>query len=246
MHDGPDRNTYSSRWFATFLDTIPVEQTEREVAFIAAHLPLPGYARVLDLCCGPGRHALPLARRGHAVTGWDVDPAAIAAARFAAAAEGLERAAFEVRDIRTLTAGDGPFDAITSLWASFGLFDGDGNFDLLRRAASALRPGGRLVLDVYDATFFPGRDGEQLHARGGMAVRERKRLEGDRLYVELHYVDGHVDHFDWQVFSAEGLTALCAGAGLERVLACADFEEHDVPCGEVPRMQLVLQRDSHA
>ena len=48
------------------------EQTEREVAFVADVLDLPAGSALLDLCCGWGRHAILLARRGYAVTGLDL------------------------------------------------------------------------------------------------------------------------------------------------------------------------------
>ena len=242
MLDAPVPNVYTARWFATFLDTIPPERTDQEVAFLAQQMPLPHFSRVLDLACGPGRHALPLARRGYRVTGWDLDGAAIAAARFAAAAEDLPDARFETRDIRTLAAADGPFDAILCLWSSFGWYDAEGNLDLLRRAHDALRPGGRLLLDLYDAAFFEERTGERLHARGGTAVRERNRLDGDRLRVELEYVDGSVDRFEWQVFTLDSLTALGRKARLEPILACAGFDAQTRPCGDMARMQMVLER----
>ena len=65
-----DRNPYSARWFRVFLDTVSAAQTRVEVAFLSRQLPRPGYARVLDLFCGSGRHALPLAEQGYEVTGW--------------------------------------------------------------------------------------------------------------------------------------------------------------------------------
>jgi len=54
-------NDYSSVWFDTFLRTYWPHQTEKELDFLARHLPPPSYRTLLDVCCGPGRHALPLA-----------------------------------------------------------------------------------------------------------------------------------------------------------------------------------------
>ncbi|HKG95752.1 MAG TPA: methyltransferase domain-containing protein [Gemmatimonadaceae bacterium] len=54
------------------------------MAFLERALPRAAISRVLDLCCGPGRHALPLAERGYDVTGVDRDAAALGAARRAA------------------------------------------------------------------------------------------------------------------------------------------------------------------
>ena len=113
----PVANAYSRGWFELFLDRIPDEQTEAEVAFVARQLPLPDYRSVLDLCCGPGRHALRLAARGYAVTGIDRDEAAIAAARDRA---GDLPTAFYTLDMRDLGSLPGRFDAVVSLWQSFG------------------------------------------------------------------------------------------------------------------------------
>ena len=74
-------NDYSQTWFATFLDTVPPESTALEIAFLVRWLPDPPYHRVLDLCCGSGRHAGPLAARGYAVMGVDINAEALARAR---------------------------------------------------------------------------------------------------------------------------------------------------------------------
>src|SRR5512137_1003214 len=46
-------------------------RTPADVDGIVARLRLKPGARVLDMCCGPGRHAIELARRGFRVTGVD-------------------------------------------------------------------------------------------------------------------------------------------------------------------------------
>ena len=81
-------NTYSSIWFQLFMPRQTEELTRNEVAFLTRQLPLPRYRRVLDLCCGLGRHAIGLAGQGYEVTGLDRDEAAIAEARRRAQAAG--------------------------------------------------------------------------------------------------------------------------------------------------------------
>ncbi len=44
------------------------QQAATDVDQLLALVPLPGGSHVLDLCCGPGRHSLELARRGFVVT----------------------------------------------------------------------------------------------------------------------------------------------------------------------------------
>src|SRR5262249_4842767 len=128
--------------------TVPEDWTRDEVAGIARRLPLPGFRRVLDVCCGPGRHAAPLAAAGYDVTGVDRDMAAVARAAFrvpAGPVVALHHPA--LRELRTT------FDAAVVLWQSFGWFDPATNDRVLADLAARLRPGGRLLLDVYHPGF---------------------------------------------------------------------------------------------
>ena len=61
--------------------------TLREAAALMRLLRLPKGARVLDLCCGMGRHSIPLSKAGYRVTGFDQSRAYLAAARQAAPSE---------------------------------------------------------------------------------------------------------------------------------------------------------------
>ena len=74
-------NEYSAHWFAAFMDTMPDHWTAIEVDGVCRRLPLPACRRVLDVCCGPGRHAAGLSERGYEVTGIDRDEAALSRAR---------------------------------------------------------------------------------------------------------------------------------------------------------------------
>ena len=78
--------TFSPAWYDIFLDRIPAEQTAAEVAFIARQLPRATHSFMLDVCCGPGRHANPLAERGYRIVGIDNNSEAIERARVRAPA----------------------------------------------------------------------------------------------------------------------------------------------------------------
>ncbi len=102
---------------------------------------------VIDLGCGPGRVAIPLARRGHRVVGVDAQPGYLARARAWAEREGL---ALDLRlgDMAAL-ALDRAFDAAICAFTSFGYFaDRREDLRVLESAWRALRPGGRFLLET--------------------------------------------------------------------------------------------------
>jgi SAM-dependent methyltransferase len=126
--------------------------TEQEVDFLVDALGLEPGMRVLDVGCGPGRHALALARRGLTVVGVDHSPEFVALARDAAAEDGLT-ATFHELDVRDL-AYDAEFDAAICLCqGGFGLLGGRDEAAVFARIASTLQPGGRLALSAFSAAF---------------------------------------------------------------------------------------------
>ncbi|MBI3549509.1 MAG: class I SAM-dependent methyltransferase [Elusimicrobia bacterium] len=128
-------------------------KTNGEVRGLIRLLDLKPGAEVLDLCCGAGRHAVLLAARGMRVTGVDIKPDLLAAARREAAARGV---ALELRraDMRRLPFR-GRFDVVANLFTSFGYFlDEKDDARALRSARRALKPGGRLVLDLLNRDWL--------------------------------------------------------------------------------------------
>ncbi|MER6125932.1 class I SAM-dependent methyltransferase [Streptomyces sp. NPDC001795] len=98
--------------------------------------------RVLDVACGFGRHAGPLAGRGYQVVGVDSSRAQIERARHS-----YPGVSFLVADMREPPPG--PFDVILNLWTSFGLLPTEAD-DLAALIAwrSVLAPGGTLIMDL--------------------------------------------------------------------------------------------------
>ena len=227
------QHSYSRQWFMTFLGNIDESVVTREVAFIARQI---GKAKlVLDLCCGPGRHAAPLAERGYRVLGLDLDDAALRDARNRA-----QSVSFVRGDMRELPLASGSMDAVLCMWQSFGHFDAESNAAVLAEMGRVLRPNGRLLLDVYHRDFHAARLGERTIERDGMCVREHRSMSNGRLRAMLTYADGGADVFDWQLYVPDELAELGARAGLRLHLACAEFDEA-VPASEIrARMQLVF------
>jgi SAM-dependent methyltransferase len=126
--------------------------TDQEIEFLWDALALAPGQRVLDVGCGPGRHAVALARRGVEVLGVDLSEEFLALAREAAARESLP-ARFECADVRHLCA-DGEFDAVICLCqGGFGLLGGRHEVDVFGRMVRTVRPGGALAVSAFHAPF---------------------------------------------------------------------------------------------
>jgi SAM-dependent methyltransferase len=128
--------------------------TKGQVDGLERMLGLAPETRILDVCCGYGRHALELARRGYRhVVGVDFSRPLLARARRTARAEGL-RVTFRLADVRRLPYR-GSFDVALNLFTSFGyVTDEAADLAALRAMARALRPGGRLLMDLLNREWL--------------------------------------------------------------------------------------------
>jgi len=153
--DGHGAESY--HWFEALADHLGpaylrysfTKGTEQEIDFLVEALGLRPGLRVLDVGCGPGRHAAALARRGIEAHGVDVS------ARFVELAGQLAPpgATFERLDARALPFAE-EFDVAVSLCqGGFGLLGGAGEGDVLAGMARALRPGGVLAVSAFSAYF---------------------------------------------------------------------------------------------
>ena len=124
--------------------------TVQEVDHAVAELGLGPGDRVLDVGCGPGRHAHELARRGLEVHGIDISERFVELAR----ADAPPGATFERLDARRLRF-DAEFDAVICLCqGAFGMMTQDDADDaVVAGMAHALRPGGRLLLSAFSSYF---------------------------------------------------------------------------------------------
>lgn len=205
---GPWFNEIAKFLGKAYLRNAFTKGTEQEVDFLVDALGLDEGERVLDVGCGPGRHALALARRGMNVVGVDLSEDFIVLARKAAAAEGVP-ARFDVLDVRDL-AYEREFDAAVCLCqGGFGLLGGRDEPAVFERIAAALRLGGRLALTAFSAAFAARflEDGETFDLATGV-LHERATVRNEHGVEEV---------FDaWTTcFTARELELLARGANLD-------------------------------
>lgn len=107
----------------------------------------PKGTEVLDLCCGPGKYAVPLARRGFAVTGLDRTKYLLDKARARAKAAKV-KIKWIAGDMRDFIRRDS-FDLIINMTSSFGYFDNKGEDILvLENIFKNLHAGGVCVIEI--------------------------------------------------------------------------------------------------
>ncbi len=214
--------------------------TRQEVDFLVGALGLEAGMRVLDVGCGPGRHAYEFARRGIEAHGVDISQTFVDLATDGAP----PGATFERLDARRL-AFDGEFDAAVSLCqGAFGLLTQPGeDLTVLTGMARAVRPGGRLAVSAFSAYFQV----RFLDPETTVAFDAATGVHHERM--ELRNPDGEVMPADgWtHCFTPAELRLLVAAAGL-RVDHIWSVEpgryEQAPPTIETPEFLLLARRPS--
>src|ERR1700755_509207 len=194
----------------------------REIEELSRLIGLSRGARVLDLCCGPGRHAVELAHHGAAVNGVDRTRAYLAAARELAAQRGvsIELVEDDMRRFRRPAA----FDAVLNLYNSFGYSaDPADDRSVAENMAASLAPGGTAVIELVGKESLAVRWKSRDWSEGdGFLVVEERRIEPgwDAIECRLGVVRGGVRTdftFRQRLYAGSELRALLLAAGFARV-----------------------------
>lgn len=125
------------------------ERARKETAFAARALDLQPGERVLDLCCGQGRHAVLLAAMGLDVTGLDLSQQYLRLTEAAAREHNVTLRTVHA-DMREIPF-ESHFDAIVNMFSSFGYLESEEeDAKVLAAVAGALKPGGRFLMDLIN------------------------------------------------------------------------------------------------
>jgi D-alanine-D-alanine ligase len=146
------RDIFNANYLRTDGDVVEdPEITAHEIDIFEGLLDLHKDACILDLCCGQGRHALELARRGYSnIFGVDRSHYLISRARRISRKEGYS-VTFREGDARKLRFSSSKFDLIYLAGNSFGYFESvDDDIVVLRELRRLLKPLGQLLIDFTD------------------------------------------------------------------------------------------------
>jgi ubiquinone/menaquinone biosynthesis C-methylase UbiE len=128
------------------------EQTELETTFVKQVLKLPPHSKILDLCCGYGRHTYSLSKTGdYKITGVDLSDDYLKIAKRKFSTPDID---YFKGDMRNLSFED-CFDAVINLFTSFGFFENDDeNEKVLKEVNKVLKKNGLFLLDYENKFFF--------------------------------------------------------------------------------------------
>ena len=206
-------------------------ERERQLDWLWNKLDLQPGARLLDLTCGPGLYAVPLAQRGIAVTGVDFSPAAIVHARQLAAGAGVTATCqFVEADVRDY-APPPSFDAALFLYGQLAVFPRETARQLLQKAAAALRPGGRLAVELLEQVRVDRKNSNWWYTGDSalwgdapfLSLGERFWYEDEKLscerYYTLHLETGKLDEIVLcdQTYAVDEMVGVVQDAGFAAV-----------------------------
>jgi len=195
-------------------------------------LELTGFAgdAVLDLGCGPGRHAVALAKKGYRVTGVDLSPYLLRRAKTHATSAGV-KIEWVHADMRRFVRPNA-FDLTLSMFTSFGYFSQEqDNLQVLRNVWKSLKPGGCFLLDVMGKEIMARRwEGLVFHESGdGGLLIERRRVVNHWKHIENEWI--HVKglgstsfSFRLRLYSAQELEDALREVGFSSIQIFGDFD----------------------
>ena len=211
-----------------------VREAEREIEALQPLLNIRENELILDLCCGPGRHDIPLAFMDCRIIGLDYSMPML---KLAMDSRPLDKTyPLYIRgDVKNIPFRDEAFDVVLNLFTSFGYFSDKENIEILQSIARILKPAGRYVIDYLNphrvvSDLVP----ESTRELEGLKITEKRRIDphSSRIEKTIHLQwDEHTQMFyeSVRLYKKEEMVEMLCDAGLyvENVLGSVDGSEYD-------------------
>jgi SAM-dependent methyltransferase len=232
MSDSPwYRTFFGADYLRIYSPFLPAERTAREVAGIVKLLDLPSDSSILDLCCGHGRHTLPLAQHDYRMTGLDQNEVFLQRAQTEAETKGVKVRLVQ-GDMRTIPFQN-EFDAVINIFTSFGYLENeDEDLQVLQQVQQALKPGGLFLLEtVYQPRVMRNYSPHGIiRYNDGLIVLEERRLDllGSRneITITMLYPDGKRTEYmqSIRVYTLTELARMLASVGMPVQASYGDLD----------------------
>ena len=245
----PNQAQEEETWFSSWFDTpyyhiLYKERNDTEAQLfmdnLTHYLNLPEKAKVLDLACGKGRHAIYLNQLGFDVIGADLSENSIAEANKNA----NETLHFKVHDMRE--SFEEKYDAIFNLFTSFGYFENDDdNLTTLKAIKNSLSEYGFAVIDFMNVhqvidTLVP----EEVKTVDGIDFHLKRYVADGHIFKEIDFEDkGHKYHFTEKVkaLTLADFEAMMEEAGIYLLDIFGDYKLKKFHKTESERLILIFK-----
>ena len=230
----PDNKTYS------------LAGTEQEVQFMIDVLNLPPKAKLLDLYCGYGRHAIELAKHDYRVVGFDSSESFLDLARRNARADKVDLQ-FILGDMRELSF-TAEFSAVINMFAAFGYFTDDENADIISKVSRALEPGGQFLIDLLNREWMVNNSLNRYwrHPSGEYVLSYKVDLINGLTYMKRTLINQIDDTkkeyaFSLRAYSLPEMEAVITAAGMKITAVFGGFDRR-VYDADAPRMIILAKK----
>lgn len=233
-------------WFnTTYYHTLYKNRDEKEaIRFIdnlCEYLKIEPNAKILDLACGKGRHAIHLAKKGFVTTGVDLAEKSILKAK----ENSVLNVKFDVHDMRK-TYKKREFNFVFNLFTSFGYFkNSNDNIDVLNGVAQNLKKEGLFVLDFLNSkkVIMSLVASEDKHI-DGIQFEIRRHFDGANIIKDIQVKDqDQVYTFQERVsaFNLNDLNEMAEIAGLKIIQTFGDYQLNSFNETSSDRLILIMK-----
>lgn len=243
-----------SEWFKDWFNTqeyLNVYQhrnesdAETHIKLILKNVNISSNAKILDMACGAGRHAIILARKNFDVTAVDLSENLLSIAKQSALDENL-KINFVQSDIRNFKTAE-KFNLVVNLFTSFGYFETDDeNFSVLQKAYDLLVDGGYFILDFFNSQFLMQNLVESSEEIiGGVKIHQFRKIKENRVTKKIVITkNGNLSQFEESVrmFTKDELTKAIQNIGFDIYKTFGDFLGNDFEQFTSPRLILICKK----
>jgi ubiquinone/menaquinone biosynthesis C-methylase UbiE len=219
--------------FRIFFYTVPQDETNAQVRYLVKKLNLKPGRKFLDCPCGIGRVAVPLAKRGIAVTGVDITQSYLDELEQRSLKLGLNIKLVR-KDMRRISFNS-EFDAVGNIWSSFGFFDTEAENQLvLKKMFKALKPGGKLVLHLFnrDNILKDFQTHRWFQVKNVKILEEREfNYRTSIMHTIWHFMAGgeqQTSYFDIREYSYHELVSMFESVGFTDVQGYSSIKDEPI------------------
>jgi len=210
---------------------------------LCARLDLQPHAKLWDLACGKGRHAIALNKKGFDVTGTDLSENSIKEASECCSNDTLD---FVVHDMRK-PFRENYFDAVFNLFTSIGYFkDILDNCAVFKNVEQALKKDGVFVIDFFNSEkVVAGFKSGYVEQRGEITFEITKKIENKKIIKHIEFSDKGKSYYfeeDVSLLSKKDFESFAAHTGLKLQHTFGNYQLENFDAEKSERLILIFKK----